>query len=120
MGKQAERRHYPRISTELPVELQRDGGNRVQAVISDLSSHGMQVSCPRAEAERIDSSGKQIEVQAHFTVPLAGGDGDVAAHCKLVFARRIAADRYCIGLHFLDIEENSYAHLARFMESRLE
>ncbi len=120
MGKQVERRHYPRISTEIPVEIRRGGTTRVQAVISDLSSHGMQVSCARSEAERFDANGQQFEVEAHFTVPLAGGDAEVAAQCKLVFARRIAADRYCIGLNFLDMEELSYTHLARFMESCLD
>lgn len=117
---QGERRRYPRVSTQLEVEVRTDGGDTIAGTISDLSSTGLQVLCPPEQARRIDTRGQQIAVQVHFSVTLAETeDGSVHAPCKVVFARRVSADAYCIGLSFLDLDDDSFAYLARYLESRL-
>lgn len=116
---QGERRRYPRIKTDLPIEIQKEESDAiVQGTISDLSSTGVQVACSPDEAERFGTRGQQIDVQVRFRVP-APDAAPVAARCRLVFARRVCADRYCVGLNFIDVDDDSFANLAAFMETRL-
>lgn len=115
-----ERRRYPRIRTQLAAEVLKPDGTVVQGTISDLSSTGVQVACSPEEAKRFQTRGEQIEVRIRFGVPAPGADeAPVAAGCKLVFTRRVAADEFCVGLNFAELDDESFANLAAFMESRL-
>ena len=115
-----ERRRYPRIRTRLAAEVLKPDGTVVQGTISDLSSTGVQVACSPEEAKRFQTRGEQIEVRIRFDVPAPGVDeAPVSASCKLVFTRRVAADEFCVGLNFAELDDESFANLAAFMESRL-
>lgn len=117
---QGERRRYPRIKTRLAAEIHKPGGTIVQGTISDLSSTGLQLACSPEEAKRFQNRGEQIDVRIRFAVSMPNAaDSPVSANCRLIFTRRVAADEYCVGLNFVDMDDESFANLAAFMEHHL-
>lgn len=120
----ADRRHYPRISTELPLEIEIDAGETVRGTIRNLSVGGLEISCDRWCADRILPSGHQafpgqpIRARLRWTLPGGGQEQVVEASAEIVVSRRLSQNEYRVGIHFLDFSADGEQAVQRFVASR--
>lgn len=121
-----DRREHPRIKTSLPLDIIMANGEVLQGILIDISRAGLQISCDGPTAHRIFpegymlSAGKFGKVQVRCS--LGPGDqsaGNVDAACRLVFSRRVAQDKYCIGLQFEEFAGDSYSAIEQYIEEHL-
>lgn len=113
-----ERRQYPRVSADLPLEVQ-CGDDQVRAAVCNLSCGGLEMSCDRWSADRLLPPGHQafpgqpIAVRLRFQLP---GEGDhVAAAAEIVDSRRLAQNEYRVRIRFTGFDGDGEARLERFV-----
>jgi hypothetical protein len=113
-------RLHPRVSVDLPAELEPFRGDCVDARLIYLSLSGALVE-GRAElgallgARRELVAGIPLELNLHFGLESAS----VHCHCRVVHSRRLAQGHFQVGLKFLSIPTDSQAALGRYIEARL-
>lgn len=117
-----ERRHYPRVLTELPLEIVTEGGESACGTIRNLSMGGVEISCDRWCADRILPSGHQafpgqpIHAQLRWRVKAADGtEKAVEAAGEIVVSRRLSQDEYRVGIHFLHFDGDSEQNLQDYV-----
>ena len=117
------KRDYPRVATQLPVELSLPDGEIIHAVSVNLSPAGIQIACDRVTVSRILPLSQRrrptstTEVQVRLRFPESSGMPDViATRCIAIFSRRVAQNEFRIGLQFQHFEGDDYQKLERFLE----
>lgn len=122
---QAERRHYPRLLTSIPVELRSDEGERFSATLTNLSVGGVEVQCGRSSAQRLVPArhqafpGQPIDIEARFR--LADGSSpptEVTARGAIVVSRRLAQDEYRLGVRFREFADDGETRVSDYVRAR--
>lgn len=120
-----ERRLYPRITTELPLELQTDAGETARATIRNLSQGGLEISCDRWCADRILPSGHQAfpgqPINAQLRWQVRGADGSdqaVQASGEIVVSRRLSQNEYRVGIQILRFEGDGAQLVDQYVRAR--
>lgn len=120
-----ERRHYPRISTELPLEIVTAGGETATATIRNLSMGGVEISCDRWCADRILPSGHQafpgqpITAQLRWQITSADGSAQpVQATGEIVVSRRLSQNEYRVGIQILRFEDDGERVVEQHVRTR--
>ena len=120
----SERRQYPRIPTDLPLEVRTGDGEVVRVAARNLSCGGLEMSCDRWCADRLLPPGHQafpgqpIKVQLAFQLPAGEGSRGVAVAAEVVDSRRLSQNEYRVGLHFTTFEGDGEALVERFVHAR--
>ena len=122
----AERREHPRIKTSQPLDIITANGKVLQGNLLDISRAGLQFYCDGPTSQCIFPEGYVLPAGKSGTVQvrcsLAFSDqstGSVGAVCRLIFSRRVAQDRYCIGLQFEQFTDDSYGSIERYINEHL-
>lgn len=120
-----ERRHYPRVAADLPLEIVTEGGESAKGTIRNLSVGGVEISCDRWCADRILPSGHQafpgqpIKAQLRLSLPAADGSNQpVEAAGEIVVSRRMSQNEYRVGIHFLRLDGDGEQLVAQYVRAR--
>lgn len=114
---QVDRRIYPRVSVDLPAEIDFPLASRtLDARITNLSLTGVLVEGDIRLVEMNSLSGVgPIEFDLHF-----GLDGQpMHCRCRVVYKRREGQQRCSLGLSVLSIPDEQRTRLADFINQRL-
>ncbi|UTW11592.1 PilZ domain-containing protein [Marinobacterium rhizophilum] len=113
-------RLHPRVSVDLPAELEPFHGDCVDVRLIYLSLSGALVegqgeleALLGARRERV--AGIPLELNLHFGLEAAS----VHCHCRVVHSRRLAQDCFQVGLKILSLPSQSQDALNRYIEARL-
>ncbi len=115
-----EMRLHPRVSVELPAELEPFRGDCLDASLIHLSLSGVLVE-GHAELEALLGAhrgleaGTPLELNLHFGLETES----VHCHCRVVRSQRLASDRFQVGMKILSIPAASQEALNRYIEARL-
>ncbi len=121
-----EKRIYPRVETNFSAVIANEEGIRLNVVARDASSEGLSVECNTIERNLVTPGGsfvrdgKPVELFVWFDLPdERGGTAKIKARCHVAFSRRIANDKCKIGMRYMELEENAFQKLTRFIELTL-
>ncbi|MGB5338837.1 MAG: PilZ domain-containing protein [Gammaproteobacteria bacterium] len=121
-----DRREHPRIRISLPLEIIVANGKVLRGDMLDISRAGLQFCCDGRSARSIFpgghllSAGKSGTVQVRCSLALSDqSSGHVDASCQVIFSRRAAQDKYCIGAQFEQFAGDSYGTIERFINEHL-
>jgi hypothetical protein len=121
-----ERRRYPRLDVEIPLELALPNDGALTAEMVNLSIDGLQFRCDHETARRIvpkgyvATPGERAEVLVRLRLPFVGHPSTaVEIHCRVIILRRLSANEYRFGLAFIGIEGQDYRVLESFVDERM-
>lgn len=122
-----EKRRYPRVDANFEAEIQCEDDFKITAMVLDTSSNGLKLECnsverdiltPRGEWTR---QGKPIEANVTLNIPQSDDKTSViTVQCYVAFSRRVAKDRYHVGLRYRELNQQEFAVLAGFIKEKLE
>lgn len=127
--KMVERRQYPRVDANIRGRLTLADGKVFNVVVCDTSSSGLRIQCGPREREMITPRGRCIEsghaIEAEIEIDMPGSSGSkkvskLNTRCALAFSRRVAADKFHIGMSYLDLDDENYEKLAAFIDVHLK
>jgi len=122
-----DRRDFPRIETEHPVELIDADGGAFPTLALDLSLTGMQLLCDQPTAERIAPGGRTATVEGNpreldvrLRVELREtGRERLRIRCSVMSLREVQQDEIRIGVKFVGFEGDSYHVLEAYIDESL-
>jgi hypothetical protein len=121
-----DRREHPRIKASQPIDIVAENGKVLQGDLLDISHAGLQFCCDGPTAHcifpegHVLSAGRSGTVHISFSLPFTDqSSGSVDAVCQLIFSRRVAQDKYCIGVQFEKSAGDSYNTIVRFINEHL-
>jgi hypothetical protein len=115
-----ELRLNPRVSVDMPAELEPFRGECLDVRLINLSLSGVLVE-GNGELEQLLhrsrglAAGMPLELNLHFGLEQA----PIHCHCRLIHSRRLAQDQFQMGMKILSIADSSQAELSRYISSRL-
>jgi hypothetical protein len=114
-----EKRHYPRLNISAPVLVKLKSGESITVDLDNISSSGLQLLCDREAESLITPLGQWDPAEMMVSVDLPGlkAGSKFEAKCVIVTSRRVAIDKFTIGLRFVDFIGESYESLGKSMES---
>ncbi len=118
-----ERRYYPRTSVDWPAELRLESGESIRGSATDASPAGIQIACDGHDAARILPPGSTLILATAPRPILRLGVGgtepaaQVEVNCRLAYLRRVAQDKYHIGLLFVQFSGDGERLLENHLES---
>lgn len=113
-------RLHPRVSVDLPAELEPFRGDCLDVRLVNLSLSGVLVE-GSAELEALlgarksPASDMPLELNLHFGLETQS----IHCHCRMVHSRRLAENRFQVGMKILSIPTDSQGLLGRYIEARL-
>ncbi len=112
MGK--ERRFYPRVSVDIPAELDMAMLTETLDVrVTNLSLAGLMIEGDQRVYELKPPAGiGSVEIGLHFGIQ----GQPVHCHCRVVYKRRAGQNRCALGLAILSISESQKALIARLVD----
>lgn len=120
------KRHYGRISKQLPAIVANEDGMRLKVVTVDASIGGVSILCNIYQRDVITPGGSFIRngrpVKLSISLDLSNEDGQlspIVANCHISYSRRISKDKCMIGMRYIDFENNSQDRLFRFISDSL-
>lgn len=122
-----ERRLYPRLKTDFPIEITMPDGEIVTATTINLSTSGVQMECGRSEASQMFSVsedektlGKPIELKTCLKLPIKPtAPTEICLLCRIVISRRLEENIYHIGLKYIDLKEDQQQTLETYLDQLL-
>ncbi len=109
-----ERRLHPRVFTELSAQANK-GDDQFPVQVVNISISGLQIEGGGQLAGLTAQAGKpSIEMNLNFT--LAGQVVNLL--CRVVYKRRMSADRAALGLNIIDMADEDRSAIERYVESK--
>lgn len=100
-------RHFARVNAHFTAYLSTAKGNIRHAEIENISRAGVMLSCDRETLETILPNNQSpapwdaLQIDLAFEIPVdAYHTETVQSQCKVVYVRRLARDKFQIGLGF--------------------
>ena len=94
----------------------------INVVVLDTSTTALKLQCNSAERDLLTpggqwtKNGRPIEAHILMTLPFSEGKSrEIEARCHTAFSRRVARDRFQIGMKYLDLDDESYTNLCEFI-----
>lgn len=122
-----EKRRYPRVNANFEAEIFCGDGFKIKAIVLDTSSTGLKLQCNSVERDLLTPrgewtyQGKPIEAKVSLIVPQPKNKTTaVDVQCAVAFSRRVAMDRYHVGLRYLTLDQKGFTILAEFISSKLK
>jgi hypothetical protein len=120
-----ERRRYPRLEVELPLDIVLSDGAVLAAKAINICINGLQLSCDHATALRLvpkgylAKPGQQIGGVLRLELPfVTQPSATIEIHCKVVNLRRLSANEYRFNVAFLGPEGQAHRLLESFIDER--
>ncbi|WP_369601723.1 PilZ domain-containing protein [Hahella sp. SMD15-11] len=118
-------RHHLRVEATAPVTLSTSGGDTRTCELVNLSRQGLMIACdretleiliPRRQREALFAPLDPVCVSTTFPINLST-EGAVPLHaeCHIVHTRRLARDRFHVGLHFESLSVVDRMRLEQFI-----
>ncbi|MGH8549701.1 MAG: PilZ domain-containing protein [Methylococcales bacterium] len=121
-----EKRHYPRVNANIDAEVACADGFKIKGIVLDTSSTGLRLQCNAIERELLTPrgewtrDGRPIEVKVTMVMPRANNEtSTIEVCCAVAFSRRVALDRYHVGMRFKNLDQEGFLILAEFIDRRL-
>jgi len=121
------KRRYPRVNANLVADVTCSGGIKLKLDVLDTSSTGLKLQCNWAERDMLTprgqwtQNGRPIEADIRMDVPVSGNKCyEIKARCLMAFSRRVARDRFHVGMQYLDLDEKNFSNLSKFISTRLK
>lgn len=126
-----ERRKFPRIRIDIPMQIQYDKTKFVHTRIYDISPDGIQFRCDQKTAQLLHPSGKLIEedkkpsVIVIFTVPYKKVKKEIIVRCQILYftllsGKHIENENIAFGLKFNKFEGNSGKYAGWFIYNEMK
>ena len=119
----SELRLFPRVQTQLQIEIENELGETAQAWVRNLSPGGMMIDGDIAFKELIsvsldkDPLVKPIEVKVSCRLP--NEPVPFRSRCRLVFVRRLSQLEFNFGFRFVDMGADNANRLQRYVSRSL-
>ncbi|SEF97200.1 PilZ domain-containing protein [Marinobacterium lutimaris] len=111
----ADRRLYPRVFADLSAQANK-GSDQFPVQLVNLSLSGFQIEGGgQLAALKADAGKAGIELSLDFQ--LAGKT--LSSLCRVVYKRRMSADRAALGLKIISMDEDARSVIADYVQSRL-
>ena len=120
-----ERRAYPRVEMNLPVEIDSLTGGSVMADIHDISPDALQIRCDRLTAQRVLPKGwiardePEPVVEIRTNLKLTMGTLAFAARCRVIYVAVCPDGDIAFGFRFEHLDSKAAWTLERFVEESL-
>ena len=121
-----ERRQYPRIVIDVPVQIQTQNEKSILADAYDISPDGLQIRCERLTARALHPSGRSLsdgngpQVDVTLYLPFPSGQLPLSARCKLFYVAVCPRGDIAFGLQFVKFEGSGSRTLSQFIEKSIE
>lgn len=119
-------RSQQRVPVELSAVLSTTNGEVFETQALNVSRAGMQIECDMACLTKVLPSrhsaapGDSIEIDLEFSLPLFRSQPTaILARAEIIHVRRVARDRFRVGLQFAKVGGNGYLYLEQYVSSRL-
>lgn len=119
-------RNQQRADVASDIVIEKPDGCQLTCKIANLSRTGVMLSCDQETASQLIPSltvpapGNPIFVKAQFSVPVVATQPvSVVANGNLVHLRRIAKDRFQLGIKFSDFEGNGFDYVDGYVRKLL-
>ncbi len=117
------KRAHPRITREIPVEIELPELGAVHATAVNISCAGLQLVCDHGTIETLLPEGARTPPGALLSlqVRLAHASQDdhsavIGVSCRTVFTRRVSEREYRIGLSIQSFDDDGYERLERYID----
>jgi PilZ domain len=117
-----DQRREPRFRTSFVCTVDTPT-SAASGVITNLSMSGLQLECDHTLMKALmpnikrPTPHKPIELTIHFGVPTSRKDKEIIdLHCKIIYSRRLAQDKYVLGCAFGAFEHQSDEMLQDYLE----
>ncbi|WP_390616975.1 PilZ domain-containing protein [Maricurvus nonylphenolicus] len=115
-------RREPRFKTNFSCSVDTPDQHS-EAVITNLSMSGLQLECDHGLMQALmpnikrPSPHQPISLAVHFEVPTSYKDKDaIDLHCKIIYSRRLAQDKFVIGCMFSEFEHQCETVLEDYLQ----
>jgi len=121
-----DRRQYPRIVINQPIDVTKRDGTVVHTVAYNISPDGLQLITDRNSARSLNPSGAYVDetkgpgVKIHLKLPLTEGPEVLEAYCKIYYFAVLPDGGIAFGLRFKRIHKNGRQILERLIEEYME
>jgi hypothetical protein len=118
-------RDQQRVDVTANIVLERPDGCQCRCITANLSRSGVMVSCDQSTANQLTQGnralapGHPMPVKARFSVPVQPAQPVVIAAGNIVHFRRIAQDRFQVGIQFEEFEGGGSACVDQYVRSLL-
>ena len=118
-------RDQQRVDVTADILLERPDGCQCNCITANLSRSGVMVSCDQstanllAQGNRALAPGNPMLVKARFSVPVQPAQPVIIAAGKIVHFRRMAQDRFQVGIQFEKFEGSGSACVDQYVRSLL-
>lgn len=121
-----DKRRYPRIEVNAPIEITRNNTPPISSTVHDISPDGMQLRCDAKTGSklgllRLEKEGSNgTEIEAALRIQLAEGPLQLNTRNRCCYVREVLNDYFAIGIEFVHMYDESRDHLMRFVERAIE
>ena len=124
-----DRRKYPRLVLQIPVNVHIEYGKYADACLYDLSPDGLQIRCDQETANQIDTLSKKNlykdkpSITVEFALPQTNNRAVIVVKCSICYFSPLPAkanDDVALGLQFRQFSGDSLQQIKDFFLSELE
>lgn len=118
-------RDHQRVDVTADIIIEKPDGCQCSCITSNLSRSGVMVSCNQSMANQLTQGkralapGNRMPVKAHFSLPGQPAQPMIIAAGNIVHFRRIAQDRFQVGIQFEGFEGGGSACVDQYVRSLL-
>jgi hypothetical protein len=118
-------RNQQRVNVTADIVIERPDGCRCSCTTENLSRSGVMVCCDQSTAKLLTQGnqalalGNPMPVKARFSVPVQPAQPIIIAAGKIVHFRRIAQNRFQVGIQFEEFEGGGSACVDQYVRSLL-
>lgn len=119
-------RNQQRVDVSTDITIEKPDGCCLTCKVSNLSRSGIMLSCNQETVKQLipdmkaPAPGYWIELKTRFSVPvIANQPVTVIADGNIVHMRRIARDKFQIGIQFSKFEGNGFEYVDRYVAKLL-
>lgn len=115
-----ENRIHRRVQAGFETEVILPNGNCLHVTTSNLSLNGVMINATHQDFEMMLGTKKNLDlsVEVDLKFKLSNKNADpilVSCHCRTVYIRRVAQDRYVMGFKFLKINQGFESAIQKFI-----
>lgn len=99
-----ERRYNRRYPIKLPIDLELENGARLSVTTTNISINGLQFHCDNWIARELEPRGIQLHSMDHINLGIFADTIKLKLKGHIVFARRLAQNKYIVGILFVDMD----------------
>jgi len=119
-------RHQQRAEVSLEITIEQQDGASLSCTMINLSRSGMMISCDQEilsaliPDQKTPAPGHWIPIRTSFSVPVVAQQPVlIEAAANIVHMRRIARNKFHLGIQFVEFEGNGYNYVDLYVKRLL-